>query len=311
MTALERGKRGLFLLLLGLSCWPRVGPPLALAAGVTMSMTLGNPWPQRTARWSKRLLQLSVVGLGFGLGLGQVGAAAKGAVLYTLVGIVLTVALGHWLGRRFGTRPATASLIAFGTAICGGSAIAAMAPVIDANDDETAVALVTVFTLNAVALLIFPPLGHLAGLSPHAFGVWAALAIHDTSSVVGAAAAFGGGALAVATTVKLARALWIMPSALFVAWRTKTEGPVRFPLFILGFLAAAGLRTLLPQCATVWHGLHEVARQALVVTLLLIGAGLSRQVLQRVGVRPLLQGVTLWVIVASATLGAIMVGWIG
>ncbi len=308
---MERRRQGLFLLLLGLSCWPWVGPPLALASGVTLSMTLGNPWPRQIGVWSKRLLQLSVVGLGFGLGLGQVWAAARGAVLYTLIGIVLTVALGHWLGRRLGTAPATASLIAYGTAICGGSAIAAMAPVIEANDDETAVALATVFTLNAVALILFPPLGHLVGLSPHAFGVWAALAIHDTSSVVGAAAAFGGGALAIATTIKLARALWIMPSALFASWRTKSEGKVRFPLFILGFIAAAGLRSALPRFTPLWQDLHAVARQGLVVTLLLIGMGLSRQVLQRVGHRPLLQGVLLWVIVGSATLGAILLGWIG
>jgi len=311
MRSLERGRQGLFLLLLGLSCWPWVGPPLALTSGVTLSMTLGNPWPQQTAQWSKRLLQLSVVGLGFGLGLDQVWLAAKGAVLYTLIGIVLTILLGRWLGARLGTTPATAMLIAFGTAICGGSAIAAMAPVIKAQDDETAVALATVFTLNAVALILFPPLGHLLGLPPHAFGVWAALAIHDTSSVVGAAAAFGGGALAVATTIKLARALWIMPSALFAAWRTKSGGRVRFPLFILGFIAAAGLRTLLPQLTAIWESLHAVARQGLVVTLLLIGAGLSRQMLQRVGIRPMLQGVLLWIIVGSGTLGAILVGWIG
>lgn len=311
MMTRETLQRTLFVILLGLACWPRVGPPLALAAGVILGMTLGNPWPKQTATWSKRLLQLSVVGLGFGLGLGEVWAAAREAVPYTLIGIVLTVLVGRWLGARLKVPAGTAALVSFGTAICGGSAIAAMAPVIDARDDETAVALATVFTLNAVALLIFPPLGHLFGLSPQAFGLWAALAIHDTSSVVGAAAAFGGGALAIATTVKLARALWIMPSALFASWRTRAGGKVRFPLFILGFVAAAGLRSLLPQFTTTWQGLFDVARQGLVVTLLLIGAGLSRQVLQRVGPRPLLQGVILWLLVGSATLGALLLGWIG
>ncbi|MEZ4386652.1 MAG: putative sulfate exporter family transporter [Candidatus Krumholzibacteriia bacterium] len=236
----------MFLTLLGLSCWPRVGPPLALAAGVLFSLTAGNPWPRQSGVWSKRLLQLSVVGLGFGLGLDQVWAAARGAVFFTLIGIVLTIVVGRWLGDRLRTPRRTSTLIAFGTAICGGSAIAAMAPVIGAEDDETAVALATVFTLNAIALLLFPPLGHLAGLSPHAFGLWAALAIHDTSSVVGAAAAFGGGALAIATTTKLARALWIMPCALFASARTHAGGKVKFPLFIVGFVAAAGLRTLAP-----------------------------------------------------------------
>ncbi|HPF69936.1 MAG TPA: putative sulfate exporter family transporter [Candidatus Krumholzibacteria bacterium] len=294
-----------------LCCWPRVEAPFALAAGIASGLILGNPWPRRTARWSKLLLQASVVGLGFGLGLDQVWTAARGAVFYTVIGIVLTVVVGRWLGAHLGTRPATATLIAFGTAICGGSAIAAMAPVIEADDDETAVALATVFTLNAVALLVFPPLGRLLGLSPHAFGMWAALAIHDTSSVVGAAAAFGGGALAVATTVKLARALWIMPSALFVAWRRRSNRRAPFPLFIVGFVAAAALRTAVPAAEPAWHAIHGAARQALVVTLLLIGAGLGRDVLARVGVRPLLQGLLLWLIVGSATLGAVLAGWIG
>jgi len=299
-----------FALLVAACVLPWVGPPGALLAGILFSLGLGNPWPRGSATWSKRLLQISVVGLGFGLGLGQVWAAGKGAVVYTLVGISFTLLLGKWLGRLYGTADNTASLIAFGTAICGGSAIAAMAPVLDAEADETAVALATVFTLNAVALLLFPSIGHLLGMSEQRFGLWAALAIHDTSSVVGAAAAYGTVALAVGTTVKLTRALWIMPCALGASWLRKSSGKVRFPLFILGFVLAAATRTLLPQLDVAWTTLAAVAKQSLVVTLFLIGASLTRDILRRVGARPFAQGVTLWVIVSCGTLAAILHGWI-
>jgi uncharacterized integral membrane protein (TIGR00698 family) len=283
---------------------------MALLAGILFSMGLGNPWPQRSARWSKLLLQASVVGLGFGISLGQVWAAGKSAVLYTVVGIGFTLLVGKALGRIYGTADKTASLIAFGTAICGGSAIAAMAPVLDAEADETAVALATVFTLNAVALLLFPAIGHFLGMSQRGFGLWAALAIHDTSSVVGAAAAYGTLALAVGTTVKLTRALWIMPCALGVSWLRKSGGKVRFPLFILGFVLAAATRSLLPRLDPEWTLLAAVAKQSLVVTLFLIGASLTRDILRKVGARPFAQGITLWIIVSSATLISILHGWI-
>jgi len=307
---MHRLRKTVYCLLILVACWPRFGPPLALATGALFSLTLGNPWPDATGRWSKRLLQVSVVGLGFGLGLVDVWEAARGAVLVTSIGIVFTVVVGRWIGSRLAVNPNTSTLIAFGTAICGGSAIAAMAPVVEARDDETAVALATVFTLNAVGLVAFPALGHALALSPQEFGTWAALAIHDTSSVVGAASVYGGGALAIATTVKLARALWIMPSVAVAAWRRRSEGRVRFPLFVLGFLAAAGLRSLLPDLAPTWDRLHDVARQGLVVTLLLIGTGITRPLLRRVGMRPMLQGFLLWIVVGSASLGVILMGWI-
>lgn len=302
----------LFLVLLLAAVTPVSGPASALASGIIYSlMTGGSPWPKQTAVWSKRLLQLSVVGLGFGVGLLEIWHAGREAVIYTPVGIVLTVGLGLGLGALLKTQPNTSALISFGTAICGGSAIAAMAPVLKARDDETAVSLATIFSLNAVALLAFPPLGHLFGLTERQFGLWAALAIHDTSSVVGASAAFGGAALAIGTTVKLARAVWITPCVLLASRLRKSEGKPQLPLFIIGFIAAAALRTALPVLEPLWHGLHLVARQGLVLTLFLVGTGLTREVLQRVGVRPLAQGVLLWVLVSAATLAVIAGGWIG
>jgi uncharacterized integral membrane protein (TIGR00698 family) len=303
-------KKFLFVLLLLISATPWCGPATALTAGIIFSFLAGNPWPKQSAAWSKRLLQGSVVGLGFGVGIVEVWHAGREAVLYTPVSIVLTVVAGLLLGRLLRTPPKASALISFGTAICGGSAIAAMAPVINADDDDIAVSLATVFSLNALALLLFPPLGHLFGLTERQFGLWAALAIHDTSSVVGAASAFGASALAIGTTVKLARAVWIAPSALVAARFTGTRSRAGMPLFILGFIAAAAIRSLLPDLMHQWQMLAAIARQGLVVTLFLVGNGLTREVLRRVGVRPLAQGVLLWIIVSAAMLAAIAQGFI-
>ncbi len=295
-------------LLIG-SATPLVGPALALASGIALSLLAGgSPWPQATAKWSKRLLQLSVVGLGFGVGLTEVWRAGREAVLYTPVGITLTMVLAVGLGRLLRTPRTTTLLIGFGTAICGGSAIAAMAPVLKADDEETAVSLATVFSLNAAALVVFPPLGHLLGFSERQFGLWAALAIHDTSSVVGAAAAFGGAALAVGTTVKLARAVWISPAVLVAAWLGQSAQKAPFPWFIVGFIAAAVLRWAFPAGEAVWHGLDVVAHHALVVTLFLVGTGLTVAVLKRVGARPLVLGLSLWAVVSAATAAALLGG---
>ncbi|MFZ1683681.1 MAG: putative sulfate exporter family transporter [Candidatus Zixiibacteriota bacterium] len=287
-------------------CTPFIRTATALVSGVLLSLILGNPWPKESSRISKILLQLSVVGLGFGLGLGEVIHTGKQSIVYTLVGISVTLAIGYALGRLFRTERNTSTLISFGTAICGGSAIAAMAPVLKAKDEETAIALATVFTLNAVGLVLFPPIGHMLHLSQEMFGTWAGLAIHDTSSVVGASAAYGAQALAVGTTVKLTRTIWITPVVMGTAWLMKSEQKVKVPLFILGFLAAATIRTLLPEYNGYWGSLAGIAKQCLVATLFLIGAGLSREVLRKVGIRPLLQGVTLWLIVGSVTLVALV-----
>jgi uncharacterized integral membrane protein (TIGR00698 family) len=304
------GKRILFLTLLGLCVFPFVTTTEALAAGILFSLFLGNPWPVESSVWSKKLLQVSVVGLGFGLGIGEVWTVGKDSVVYTMIGIALTLTLGKLLRKVFPSSEKTAALIALGTAICGGSAIAAMAPVLKSEDDETAIALATVFTLNAVALFLFPILGHLFDLSQYQFGEWAALAIHDTSSVVGAAAAYGPEALAVGTTVKLTRAMWIAPVALGTALFLKSEKRAKIPLFIIGFLAAALIHTLFPQFAATYGMLASVAKQCLVVTLFLIGAGLSKSLMKKVGFSPMALGVTLWFLVGSLTLGAILLGWI-
>ncbi|MDA8428622.1 MAG: putative sulfate exporter family transporter [Geobacteraceae bacterium] len=296
----------LFVAGLLVCCTPLVGTAMALIAGVLFSLLLGNPWPQKSAHVSKVILQLSVVGLGFGLGLGEVVRTGRESLVYSFVGISCTLALGYVLGMLFKTDTNTSALISFGTAICGGSAIAAMAPVLKANNDETAVALTTVFTLNSVALLLFPLIGHLLHLNQDIFGTWAGLAIHDTSSVVGAASAYGARALAVGTTVKLTRAMWITPVVIGMALLKKSEQRVKIPLFIIGFVVAAAIRTCLPQYGQYWNGLAAIAKQCLVVTLFLIGAGLSREVLRQVGVRPLLQGVTLWLLVSSLTLVALL-----
>ncbi|HVO50752.1 MAG TPA: putative sulfate exporter family transporter [Thermoanaerobaculia bacterium] len=299
-----------FLALAAACLLPWVGPAAALAAGILFSLIFGNPGPRRTAVWSKVLLQASVVGLGFSLSLSTVWRVGARSAAYTVVGIAVTLAAGHVLGRLFGTAEPLSTLISFGTAICGGSAIAAMGPVVKAKTEEIAVALATVFTLNAAALVLFPAVGRFLGMGQATFGLWAGLAIHDTSSVVGAASAYGAEALAVATTVKLTRALWIMPCVLVAAFATRSRQRVKFPLFILGFLAAAALRTALPPLQPVWTVLVAVARQSLVVTLYLIGAGLTRDVLRRVGIRPLAQGVLLWGLVSGATLAAITTGLI-
>jgi len=274
--------------------------------GVLFSLLIGNPWPVRSAESSKILLQISVVGLGFGLSLGEVLHTGRNSIIYTIVGITFTLIIGSLLGRFLNISKNTSDLISFGTAICGGSAIAALAPVLKAKNEETAVALATVFTLNSVALLLFPAIGHALHLSQAVFGTWAGLAIHDTSSVVGAAASYGTQALAIGTTVKLTRAVWITPAVLGMAWLKGSDEKPQVPLFIIGFILAATLRTLFPQGASYWGELSAVAKQSLVVTLFLIGAGLSKEVLQTVGVRPLIQGVTLWLIVSSLTLTALL-----
>jgi uncharacterized integral membrane protein (TIGR00698 family) len=285
---------------------PKVSTTTALIMGVLFSLLIRNPWPERSAESSKILLQISVVGLGFGLSLGEVLHTGKSSLIYTIVGITFSLVIGSLLGRFLNISKNTSALISIGTAICGGSAIAALAPVLKAKNEETAVALATIFTLNSVALLIFPVIGHALHLSQAVFGTWAGLAIHDTSSVVGAAASYGAQALAIGTTVKLTRAIWITPVVLAIAWLKKSDEKPQVPLFIIGFLLAATLRTLFPQLESYWGDFSSVAKQSLVVTLFLIGAGLSKEVLQKVGVRPLIQGVTLWLMVSSLTLAALL-----
>jgi uncharacterized integral membrane protein (TIGR00698 family) len=303
-----RLRKGLFFLLLAVSLLPFVSTGAGLAMGIAFSFLAGNPWPEETSRFSKDLLKISVVGLGFGMQLAEVWRVGRSSLVYTFVGIAGTLAAGTLLGRALKMRQPTATLVSFGTAICGGSAIAAMAPVVQAENEDVAVSLATVFTLNSVALFLFPVIGHLLHLGQEAFGIWAGVAIHDTSSVVGAASAYGLAALATGTTVKLSRAVWIAPCVLAYGWIRKSEGKAAFPWFIVGFIAAAAVRSVLPQFQAVWHGVAGVARQALVLTLFLIGAGLGPEVLKKVGIRPMIQGVLLWMLVGVLSLAAVTHG---
>ncbi len=286
-----------------LSCiWPRIDTAVALAAGIILGLSITNPFPKLTSKLSKLLLQISVIGLGFGIGIGQVLNEGKHSIVYTMIGIAATLIIGNLLGRILKVNNNISQLISFGTAICGGSAIAAMAPVLKAKDEEIAVSLATVFTLNSIALVIFPITGHLLHLSQKSFGLWAALAIHDTSSVVGAAASYGAVALAIGITVKLTRAMWIAPITMGFAFFKKQGRKIAVPYFILGFIAATGIRSFFPNQHIVWDSFAFGAKRLLVMTLFLIGSGLTSNVLKKVGFRPMIQGVSLWVLVSVATL---------
>jgi uncharacterized integral membrane protein (TIGR00698 family) len=303
-------KKALFLLLAALSLVPLVTAPVALVAGLLFGLTLGNPFPAQAKTAQTWLLQLSVVGLGAAMNLATVLKAGASGAVETAVGLSVTLGLTFLLTRLFKTEPTTSLLIGVGTAICGGSAIAAAAPAIGAKSHQTSVALAVVFLLNAVALFVFPPLGHALSLSQAQFGHWAALAIHDTSSVVGAALQYGEEALALATTVKLARALWIIPLTLVLArfWtREKREAgapaaKAKRPWFILGFVAVAALVTWVPGLQDAGKVVALVARQVLVLTLFLVGAGVSRESLRQTGLRPVMLGVVLWVLVGTGSL---------
>lgn len=283
---------------------PWCSPPIALTLGLALALTIGHPFPQHTSKPTRYLLQASVVGLGFGMNLQKVFAAGRAGILFTIATIVGTLALGALLGRAMGISAGTAHLISSGTAICGGSAIAAVGPVIGASDEEMSVSLGTVFILNSIALFVFPAIGVALHLTQQQFGIWSAIAIHDTSSVVGAASAFGAEALQIATTVKLTRALWIVPLVLFTAlvFRRKSSR-IRIPWFILFFVIAAAIRTYVEGP---WDLLVRAARIGLTVTLFLIGAALSRKSLAAVGVRPLILGVVLWLAISAASLWAVI-----
>lgn len=307
-------RRVLFVALGALALTPWVSAPVALIAGGVFALTLGNPFPKQTAKAQTWMLQGSVVGLGAAMNLDVVLRVGASGVVQTALAITLTLGLSWLLARALRTEQTSALLIGVGTAICGGSAIAAVAPAIGAKPQQTSVALAVVFVLNALALVLFPVAGRMLSLSAPSFGLWSALAIHDTSSVVGASLQFGPDALAVGTTVKLTRALWILPLTLVLArlW-PPAEGsgakPKR-PWFILGFLAVAALVTWVPALQEPGKVLAAVSRQVLVLTLFLVGAGVSREALRTLGVRPIVLGVSLWLMVATASLAAIRWGWL-
>lgn len=292
-----------WLILLLILVTDLISAPLALLAGILLGLTLGNPYPAQLGKFTKYALQVSVVGLGFGINLNQVAATGLTGFLYTAVSLVVTMALGWFLARIFGVEKKLSHLISAGTAICGGSAIAAVAPAIKASEKEISVALGIVFILNALALFIFPVVGKALQLSQEQFGVWAAIAIHDTSSVVGAATSYGEKALEIATTLKLTRALWILPMVVVTGFLFKTEGKsAAFPKFILFFLAASVIHTLLPGLENAYAGLTALAKKGLILSLFLTGAGISLPLLKTINFRPFLQGVLLWILVSIGSL---------
>ncbi len=287
-------------------------PPVALALGLLLAFTVGNPYSDESKKATRYLLQTSVVLLGFGMNLTAVVKAGKDGVLFTIATIFGTLVLGFLIGKLLKINDKISALVSSGTAICGGSAIAAVAPAIDADSDEISVSLGTIFILNSIALFVFPLIGHSLNLTENQFGVWAAIAIHDTSSVVGAAARYGDEALKIATTVKLARALWIAPIALVFAWiyRAKDGGKkakIAVPWFIFLFLLATVLRTYAPAAIepSVFDAIVNLAKAGLIVTLFLIGAQLSPQTLRQVGVKPLIQGILLWIVISIVALFAV------
>ncbi|HEY2797524.1 MAG TPA: putative sulfate exporter family transporter [Thermoanaerobaculia bacterium] len=285
-------------------------PPIALVLGLVFGLTVAHPLDALSRRASKFLLQGSVVGLGFGMSLHSVLRVGRDGFLYTILGITFALAVGMGLGSLLRVRPKSAFLIATGTAICGGSAIAAVGPLVEASDEEMAVSLGTIFMLNAIALLAFPPIGTFLGLTQSQFGLWSALAIHDTSSVVGAASRFGTEALGIATTVKLARALWILPLAVATAAVRRAKAKIQWPWFVGLFCLAAVCATYAPAGAPFYAWLVKLARIGLTLTLYLIGTGISRRTLRQVGPRSLLQGSILWLAVSVTSLWLIRAGWI-
>ncbi len=300
----------LFALGLAFCLTPWASPPLALVAGLVFGAIASHPYPGESKQISKYLLQAAVVGLGFGMNLQQVLRAGRSGFVYTAVGIAFALMVGTIIARLVRVERRAAFLISTGTAICGGSAIAAVGPVVGATEDEMSVSLGTIFLLNSVALLTFPAIGAALKLSQSQFGLWAALAIHDTSSVVGACAKYGTAALAVGTTVKLARALWIVPITVATAIRTGSKTRIHWPWFILFFCLAAMANTYLLAGLPVYHLLSSLGKLMLIFTLFLIGATLSPAALRKVGPRPLIQGVLLWIIVGVTSLMAIRAGWI-
>jgi uncharacterized integral membrane protein (TIGR00698 family) len=301
--------RLLFFIILAFTLTSWASPPLALVLGLGYGLSFANPFLAQARRAQQTLLQLSVVGLGFGMKLQQVLHAGRTGFVYTAIGIMFALALGMLLGKALRVKNTPAFLISAGTAICGGSAIAAVGPIAQADDHEMAVSLGTVFILNSVALLIFPGIGLWLHLTQVQFGLWSALAIHDTSSVVGAAAKFGAEALTVATTVKLARALWIVPLCLATAAVKHARARIKWPWFILFFVLAAVANSYLPAGARVYAGAYALGKIGLTTTLFLIGSGVSLVTLKEVGAKPMIQGVLLWIIVAMTSLAMIHYGF--
>lgn len=297
----------LFLVVILLCLFSIISPPIALLLGVLIVNVFGNPFVEFNHKAITFLLQFSVVGLGFGMNANSAVSAGKEGFLLTIFSIFSTLVFGFLLGKWLKTEKKTSHLISCGTAICGGSAIAAIAPVVKSNENQTSIALGVIFILNSIALFVFPFIGHQLDLSQKDFGLWCAIAIHDTSSVVGAANKYGAEALQVATTVKLARALWIIPISLLTAFLFKSKNSrIKIPYFIGLFVVAMLVNTYIPATNIFTVHIVGIAKIGLTITLFLIGATLNFATLKAVGIKPLLQGVFLWVFIAVLALFSII-----
>jgi uncharacterized integral membrane protein (TIGR00698 family) len=300
-------QQAIFALIIALCLLSIISPPIALLLGVVMVNVFGNPFVAFNHIAITYLLQFSVIGLGFGMNATAAISAGKEGFLLTIFSIFSTLILGTFLGKWLKTDKKTSHLISCGTAICGGSAIAAISPVIKSNENQTSIALGVIFILNSIALFVFPFIGHQLDLSQKEFGIWCAIAIHDTSSVVGAANKYGAEALQIATTVKLARALWIIPISLLTAVIFKNKSQkIKIPYFIGLFILAMLFNSYVPQTAIVSPYIVNIAKIGLTITLFLIGATLNINTLKAVGVKPLFQGVLLWIFIAVLGLASIL-----
>ena len=294
----------LFIILATLCFFPVVSPPIALFLGIIFINIFGQVF--NADKIIKIVLQVSIVGLGFGINLKQALQAGSEGFLFTVFSITLIVVLGIVLGYIFRIDKIITQLISFGTAICGGSAIAAIAPILKADGKQTSVSLGIIFLLNALALFIFPEIGQYFHLSQNQFGIWSAIAIHDTSSVVGAASKYGHEALQTATTVKLARALWIIPISFMLSFLNKSGGKVKIPYFIGFFILAILVNSYFPAIKDVASYVVDFSKSSLKVALFLIGTGLSFQNLKNIGIKPLLLGIILWVVISVISLFAVL-----
>ena len=304
-------QQAIFALVIILCLFSIISPPIALLLGVLVVNVFGNPFVTFNSKAITFLLQFSVVGLGFGMNATSAISAGKEGFVLTVFSIFSTLFFGTLLGKWLKTDKKTSHLISCGTAICGGSAIAAISPVIKSDENQTSIALGVIFVLNSIALFAFPLIGHQLDLSQREFGLWCAIAIHDTSSVVGAANKYGSEALQIATTVKLARALWIIPisiltAAIFKNQKGSTGTKIKIPYFIGLFILAMLINTYLPQTAVIGPTIVNIAKIGLTITLFLIGATLNINTLKSVGVKPLLQGIILWIFIAGLSLISII-----
>ncbi len=300
-------KKIFFVLCLLFCATPFANNPIALIIGFLFACILGNPFAHISHKATKWLLKICVVGLGFGMSLQTAIHTSKQGLILTVCSIVITLGLGIIIGKLLKISTKIAHLLASGTAICGGSAIAAVAPIVNASEKEISVSLGTVFLLNSIALIIFPAIGHFFNLTQHQFGLWSAIAIHDTSSVVGAASSYGQEALQLATTVKLARALWIIPLSLVSAFVFKSENKkINIPWFIGLFILAMIMNSYIPYISNFNTYIVSISKTGLTITLFLIGVGLSINKIKSVGWKPLLLGVLLWIVISVSSLFAIM-----